>query len=115
MNNSFLITVLKKVGFSLSFLEWIEAVLKNQESCVMNAGTTAVYFKLLKVARGCDPISAYFFILALDILFYLIKTNKNIEGLNICDYSFLYSAYADDATFILKNVSSVTEIVSMIL
>ena len=59
-------------------------------------------FKLQKGARQGDQISAYLFILALEILFYLIKTNKKIEGLNIGDYSFLDSAYADDTTFILK-------------
>ena len=59
-------------------------------------------FKLQKGARQGDQISAYRFILALEILFYLIKTNKKIEGLNIGDYSFLDSAYADDTTFILK-------------
>ena len=47
-------------------------------------------------------------------MFYLIKTNNRIEGLNICEYFFLYLAYEDHATFILKNVSSVAEIVSMI-
>ena len=47
-------------------------------------------------------------------MFYLIKTSNKIEGLNICDYSFLYEAYADNITFILKNVSSVMEIVAMI-
>ena len=73
-----------------------------------------MYFKLQKGARQDDPISAYLFILALGILIYLIKTNNKIEPLNICDYSFLYSAYADDTTFISKNVSSVIEIVSMI-
>ena len=48
------------------------------------------------------------------ILFYLIKTNNKIEGLNISGCSFLYSADADNATFILKNVSSVIETISMI-
>ena len=33
-------------------------------------------FKLQKGARQGDQISAYLFILALEILFYLIKTNK---------------------------------------
>ena len=60
------------------------------------------------------PISAYLIILALGIFFYLIKSNTIIEVLNICDYSFMYSAYADDTTFISKNVLSVIEIVSMI-
>ena len=67
-----------------------------------------------KEARQVDPCSAYLVILVLEILFYLIKTINKIEGLNICDYSFLYLAYVDDTTFILKNISSVIEIVSMI-
>ena len=100
--------VLKKFSFGSSFLEWIEAVLKNQQSCVINAGTTSPYFKL------GDPISAYLFILALEILFYMIKTNQNVEGLDICDYSFLYSAHADDTTFFLKNMKSVRELLDMI-
>ena len=109
--HSFLMAVLKKIGFDPSFLEWIEAVLKNRESCVINARTTS-YFKFKKGARQGDPISAYLFILALENLFYLIRTNSKIEGLNICEYSFLHSAYADHTTLILKNVSSVREFVS---
>ena len=31
LNHSFLMAVLKKIGFCPSFLEWIEAILKNQE------------------------------------------------------------------------------------
>ena len=40
LNHSSLMAVLKKIWFCPSFLEWIEAVLKNQESCVINTGTT---------------------------------------------------------------------------
>ena len=96
---------LKKLGFGTSFQECSEDVLKNQELCVINDATTTAYFKLQKGTRQVDPLSTYLFILALEILFYLIKSNNKIEDLNICDYSFLYSAYVDDATFILKNVS----------
>ena len=105
LNHSFFMAFLKKLGFGTSFLECSEDVLKNQELCVINATTTTAYFKLQKGTRQVDPISTYLFILALEILFYLIKSNNKIEDLNICDYSFLYSAYVDDTTFILKNVS----------
>ena len=50
LNHSFLIPFLKKFGFGPSFLEWIEAVLRNQESRVINAGTTTSYFELQKGA-----------------------------------------------------------------
>ena len=106
--------VLQKCGFCPSFLEWIEDISKNQESCLINAGITTSYFKLQKGARQGYTICAYLFIVALEILFYLIKNNKKIEALNIGDYSVLYSAWVDVNNFILRNVSSVIEIVSMI-
>ena len=53
-----------------------------------------------------DPISAYLFIIALEILFILIKSNNYIQGLEIFNHIFLYSAYADDTTFFLKNNES---------
>ena len=105
LNHSFFMAVLKKLGFGTSFLECIEDVLKNQELSVINAATTTAYFKLQKGACQVDPISAYLFILTLETLLYLIKSNNKIEDLNICDNSFLYSAYVDDITLILKNVS----------
>ena len=37
----------------------------------------------------------------------MIKTNKNTHGLNIFDHEYLYTAYADDATFFLENISSI--------
>lgn len=44
----------------------------------MNAGTTTANLKSQKGARHGDPISAYIFIFALEILFYLIKASNKI-------------------------------------
>ena len=49
--------------------------------------------------RQGDPISAYLFILALEVVFSLIKANPDIEGLQFFSHTFLYSAYADDTNF----------------
>ena len=86
--------------------------MKNQKSCVINGRTTTKYFKLNRGARQGDPISAYLFILALEILFLLIKENPHIKGLNIFDHCYQYSAYADDTTFFLKDVNSIKEMVN---
>ena len=40
----------------------------------------------------------------------MITTNQNIEGLDICNYSFLYSPYADSTTLFLENLKSVMEL-----
>ena len=40
VNNFFLISVLKRYGFGDDFIIWIKILFKNQESCVLNGGTT---------------------------------------------------------------------------
>ena len=84
-------------------------MLNNQESCISNRGITTHYFKLKKGSRKGDPISAYLFILVLEAVFCIVKSNKNIKGWNIFNYEFLYTAYADDATFYLRDTNSVFE------
>ena len=46
----------------------------------------------------------------MEVLFTLIKNNEKIQGLDILNYRFLYSDYADDSTFFLRNVDSVIEV-----
>ena len=64
---------IKKVGFWETFINWIQILLINQESCTISGGTTTKYFKLGKGARKGDPISAYLCILVLEIAFIFIK------------------------------------------
>ena len=47
-------------------------------------------------SRQGDTISAFLFILALEVSFVLLKSNNNIKGLDIYGHNFLYTAYADD-------------------
>ena len=45
----------------------------------------------------------------LEAVFCVIKSSKNIKGLNILNHEFLYTGYADDTTFFLKDKISVFE------
>ena len=103
LDRNFLISTLEKYGFGQNFILWVKILLNDQESCVINDGKTTEYFMLGRGARQGDPISAFLFILALEILFLLIKTKPEIAGLTIFDHCYLYSAYADDTTFFLKD------------
>ena len=85
----------------------VKILLRDQESCVINGGTTTKYFSLGRGARQGDPISAFLFILALEILFIDLKSKPEIEGMIIFDYNYLCSAYANDTTFSLKDIISV--------
>ena len=82
LNHGFLLVVLKKFGLGNSFIDWIKMLLTNEDSCVINGGNTTSYFKVEKGARQDDPISAYLFITALEIIFTMIKSNPNIKGLS---------------------------------
>ena len=46
-------------------------------------------------------------------MFNLIKQNKDIHGLTFFDHTFLYTAYADDTTFFLKDKESVKKVMNV--
>ena len=102
LNHSFFLAVLKKFGFGTSFIKWIKTILNKSKSCVINSGKTTQYFQLNRGARHGDSISADLFILVMEVLFTAIKNNEKIHGLDIFNYHFLYSAYADDFIFFLQ-------------
>ena len=87
----------------------MKILLTNQESWMINGDNTTKYLKLEKDTRQGSPISAYLFILVLKIVFLCIKENKIIKGLNIFNHIFLYTAYANDTTFFLKDKESLIE------
>ena len=111
LDHDFLILTLEKYGFGKSFILWVKTLLRDQDSCVINGGTTTKYFSLGRGARQGDPILAFLFISALEILFIPIKSKPDIEGMTIFDYNYLYSAYTYDTTFFLKDIISVKHMV----
>ena len=45
-------------------------------------------------------------------MFILIKTNKRVKGINIFVHTYLYSAYADDTNFFLRDKRSIKELIN---
>ena len=80
LDHNFLLSVLKKIGFGQNLIYWIKVLLNDQQTCVINGGFTTPYFKLEKGALQDDPISAYLSILALEVLFEIIKNDTHIRG-----------------------------------
>ena len=71
LDYTFVISVLKKFSFGNNFVSWIETLI-----------SVFKYFHFERGARQGDPISAYIFILALKVLSFLVRNNKDIKGLN---------------------------------
>ena len=92
LNHDFLLSVLKKFVFGENFIDWIKVLSNNQQSCIINGTFTTSYFDLEKGSHQGDPISAYLFILALEVLFELIKNNADIKRKTIFNHVFLYTA-----------------------
>ena len=68
------------------------------------------YFKLERGARQGDPISAYLFILVIEVFFQMIRKNSGIKGLDICGHLFNIIAYADDATILCRDLDSIKQL-----
>ena len=67
LDHNFLTSTLEKYGFGKNFILWIKILLRDQQSCVINGGTTTKYFSLGKGARQGNLISAFLFVLALEV------------------------------------------------
>ena len=120
LDHSFSMSILKQFGFGEDFIGWIKLLLYKQESCVLNGGFSTKYLNLEKDAHQGDPISAYLFILVLDILFTLIKNNTSTKGIKVFDYVFLYTAYVMRCAiwyhlYNLKNVKNTNGVVLILV
>ena len=115
LDHAFFLCALKKFGFGDSFINWIKILLNDHQSCVINGGFATQYFTLKRGARQGDPISAYLFIMALEVPFALIKNKVDIKGIDLYDHTFLFTAYADDSTFFLKDIFSVKTLIQTFL
>ena len=52
------------------------------------------------------------FLFVLEIFFIFAKNNPKVKSLNIFKHEFLYTAYADDTTFFLKDRNSIIELMN---
>ena len=82
VDHTFLVAVLKKFGFGDDFIRWVRIILNRQESCIMNNGHSTGYFPLSSGTRQGDPISAYLFILVMEIFLYKSVLTQTLKVLH---------------------------------
>ena len=116
VEHNFIIAVLRHFGFGEDFIRWITMMLTDIKSCVLNNGYVTDFFELKRGTKQGDPISPYLFILVIEILAELIRSNPEVHGVKINKTSeeIKIVLFADDATLCLKDVQSLEESLNML-
>ena len=68
-----------------------------------------VSWQYIEIRQGC-PLSAYLFILVVEILAIMIRSNRLIKGIKLKNKEIKISQLADDTTIILDDIRSVPEV-----
>ena len=101
-----LFAFLRAFNFGPDFIRWTEIFYKNIQSCVINNGFASDFFALECGVRQGDPLSPYFFVLAVEVLAIAVRQNINIRGISIDGQETKLLQYADDTTATLADFSS---------
>ena len=103
VDHQFLYKVLRKMGFSETFISWIKLFYKDIVSLVLVNGHQGDTFKIRRgVRQGC-PLSMILYIIAQEPLYQAIKKTHQIRSLDIPCQKKKVIGYADDSTFVVKS------------
>ncbi len=111
---NYLWEALEAFNIPKSFVDMVKLLYNDIESCVSNNGTSTPYFKIKRGVRQGDPIAAYLFTLAIELLAINIRENKNIEAIRVNKTNIKLSMYADDMTGLVIGLKSVQQLMKII-
>ena len=114
VSRDFLFKTLHAYGFGYSFIQWIHTFYKNVSSCVLNNGFSTAPFSVERGVRQGDPLSAYLFIIVLEILCISVRRNKDIQGITVDTEEIKLELFADDLTGFLRNDHSLRKFMELV-
>ena len=103
IDHDYLYKVLGKSGYGPNFISGIKLLLTERYSCVTLSGHLTNRFKLERGVPQGDPVSAYLFIIAVEVLALKLRETKSIKKLIIDGITIDNALYADDLTIVLAD------------
>ncbi len=114
VNWNYLFKSFEKLNFGNIFINNIKTMYTNTEAAVVNNGNTGKFFTLQRgVRQGC-PLSAYLFIIAIELLAIKICNDPSIKGIKIRNNEIKINLLADDMTLLLQNLTSVKNVLNIL-
>ena len=98
--------MLEFFGFGNSIISWIKTLYKNAKLKVNQGGNLSSSFTIKRGCRQGDPLSPFIFVLCVEVLACMIRSNKNIKGITVNGTEYRISQYADDTSLLLDGSSS---------
>jgi hypothetical protein len=104
----FLFGALEKLGFGDTWIRWVKALYKGASSAVKMNGESGPDFQLARLVRQGCPLAPYLFILATDVLGYMLADPRNeVEGLPLPRGGFIRDqTFTNDTALYFKGTTS---------
>ena len=106
---------LKHFNFSENLIQWVNLLLQNFQASINHCGNISSRFNISRGCRQGDPIAAYLFIIAVELLAHKIRTDIGVKGFEFGNLTNVLDLYADDMTIYLKpceqNLKNVLKII----
>jgi hypothetical protein len=101
---------LKLFNIGPDFVKWVQVIYNESEACVTNNGFSSPFFKLERgVRQGC-PLSAYLFIMVVELLAHKIRNTTEIKGIKIGNTEIKLVQMADDTTTFVEDIDTLENI-----
>ena len=108
---------LEATNFGPQLRQWVNVFYHNISSCVVNNGHASESFLLERgVRQGC-PLSGMLFVIAIEVLAQEIRRSQMIKGIEIENngsQEIKLFQYVDDATALLSDSESVTQLFELL-
>ena len=83
-------------------MKWVNILLNNFIAVINHCGNISNSFEIKRGCRQGDPIAAYLFILAVEILAQKLRNSENVKGFTLDNFENTLDIYADDLSIYLN-------------